>query len=221
MTNTNFTEKEFTKIFLNKISSRNSTSLFLEEVDCGQGRADIVQASFDNNLKKDENFLKFSYIQEDLTSLKIISLLHYNSYRKREFLYSSLGLQKNKIDLTLKKLIELKIVKETQLNCFILHSDFQIPETNIISYELKLHNWKRALYQAIQYKGFSNKSFVVMPNNFIHSAFNNIDYFKANNIGLISVDHDGSYKILLNVKKEKARVKYLKLKCIGQFISVS
>lgn len=219
MNTSKFTEKDLTTIFLEKISLKHPRDLFLEEVDCGQGRADIVRA----NLKTDISFTKsntnIASILQDSTSAKIISLLHYKSYRTIEFIYNALGLQKSKINSTLKKLIFFEVILETKQNCYILHPKFIIPDFHLVSYELKLHNWKRALYQAIQYKGFTNKSFVVMPNKFINSALSNKNIFKINNIGLISVMDNGEYKIILDAKRQKPKTKYLYLKCIGQVLS--
>ncbi len=57
-------------------------------------------------------------------------------------------------------------------------------QINIVSFELKLCNWKRASMQAFKYKSFSHTVFVVLPENKIKVAKNNIGYFKQYNIGL-------------------------------------
>lgn len=61
----------------------------------------------------------------------------------------------------------------------------------VISYELKLKNWKRAMNQAFRYKLFSNEVYVVMDKKYIHSAIKNIDKFYHYNIGLASFSCKG------------------------------
>lgn len=59
---------------------------------------------------------------------------------------------------------------------------------NVVAYELKLKNWKRALTQAFRYKSFANQSVVVMDDHFIGRAIKNIDEFKRTKDGLASFD---------------------------------
>lgn len=55
---------------------------------------------------------------------------------------------------------------------------------SIISFELKLKNWRRASTQAYRYKSFSDMAYVILPHNQIKTALKNIDHFKKYNIGL-------------------------------------
>ena len=59
----------------------------------------------------------------------------------------------------------------------------------LISYafEMKLKNWKRALSQAFRYKAFVEYSYVILDENHINPALENIDMFKKSNIGLIGI----------------------------------
>ena len=67
---------------------------------------------------------------------------------------------------------------------FILIDTFKNNINEIISIELKLKNWQRALTQAFRYKSFSNISYVIMDEGFIAPAIKNLDEFKHFNIGL-------------------------------------
>lgn len=72
----------------------------------------------------------------------------------------------------------------------------------VISFELKLRNWKRATQQAFRYKTFSNLSFVVLSSKNIKPAVNNIEFFEKYNIGLVSFDSEKNLKILFKPKME-------------------
>ncbi|MCZ2101380.1 MAG: hypothetical protein LC107_07585 [Chitinophagales bacterium] len=67
---------------------------------------------------------------------------------------------------------------------------------SIISFELKLKNWKRAAKQAFRYKNFSNISYVVLPENTLQNALANIELFEKYNIGLAKFDINGDFEIV-------------------------
>lgn len=71
----------------------------------------------------------------------------------------------------------------------------------IISIELKLKNWKRALKQAFKYRSFSNESFVVMDDASIKFASKKLDLFIKSNIGLASFNKNIEFKIHYYPKK--------------------
>lgn len=75
----------------------------------------------------------------------------------------------------------------------------------IVSFELKLRNWKRAAIQAFRYKSFSNASYVVIADETAHVAAENIEMFKKYNIGLASFDKNGEFLILF---KPEAGIPY-------------
>lgn len=72
----------------------------------------------------------------------------------------------------------------------------QKKEVSIISFELKLKNWKKAAKQAFRYKSFSNISYVVLASKSANSALNNIALFEKYNIGLAKFDTDSTFDIL-------------------------
>ncbi len=66
----------------------------------------------------------------------------------------------------------------------------------VISFELKLKDWRRAAIQAFRYKSFSNIAYVVLPNNSAMNALNNINIFETYNIGLASFNGEDFFEIL-------------------------
>ena len=67
---------------------------------------------------------------------------------------------------------------------------------SIISFELKLKNWKKAAQQAFRYKSFSNISYVVLSSKSVNAALNNIELFEKYNIGLAKFDSESDFEIL-------------------------
>ncbi len=59
------------------------------------------------------------------------------------------------------------------------------------AFEMKLHDWKRALTQAYKYTAFAHYSFVVMDHKHVTRAEQHIDLFDRSNVGLISIDLSG------------------------------
>lgn len=73
----------------------------------------------------------------------------------------------------------------------------------IISLELKLKNWKRALKQAFKYRSFSNKAYVIMDEASIKSGLKRVDLFIKSNIGLASFNKNIEFKVYYNPKESK------------------
>ena len=76
-------------------------------------------------------------------------------------------------------------------------------EVSIISFELKLKDWKRAAKQAFRYKSFSNISYVVLSSKSASAALNNIEMFEKYNIGLAKFDANSDFEILFKPENRK------------------
>lgn len=62
----------------------------------------------------------------------------------------------------------------------------------VISFEMKLTNWRRALRQAFRYSSFSHYSYVVMDEFYVCRALANLSAFRRANIGLVGIAIDGT-----------------------------
>jgi len=60
--------------------------------------------------------------------------------------------------------------------------------TNLISFEMKITDWRKALSQAFRYKYFANQSIVVLPNQSSLIAKKFLTTFKKLEVGLWSID---------------------------------
>lgn len=73
-------------------------------------------------------------------------------------------------------------------------------EVNIVSFELKLTNWKQAMIQAFRYRGFSDQVYVVMPEDAIERAIVHSDQFETYGIGLASFSPN-CFSIVISAQK--------------------
>jgi hypothetical protein len=77
-----------------------------------------------------------------------------------------------------------------------VYFDKKKQDVSIISFELKLKNWRKAAKQAFRFKSFSNISYVVLPSKNINAAFSNLELFEKYNIGLAKFDTNCEFEIL-------------------------
>lgn len=85
---------------------------------------------------------------------------------------------------------------------FVFYSK-QKKDVSIISFELKLKDWKRAAKQAFRYKSFSNIAYVVLCSKSANTAINNIEVFRRYNIGLAKFDTNSCFEILYKPESGK------------------
>lgn len=66
----------------------------------------------------------------------------------------------------------------------------------IVAVEAKLRNWRRALYQAVQYASYAFEAWVVLDGASLHSASIHVDEFEKRGIGLMGLTAKGHSEIL-------------------------
>ena len=116
-------------------------------------------------------------------------------------------------------LIEAGLVDTTTSGLFRLAKSFALPNIEIWSFEVKLHDWKRAIYQALRYRGFSHRIIVVMPLESSKIPARNINLFREMNVGLMSIDQHGKLEFLEKPLREKPTSQKHYLYALGQIIS--
>lgn len=84
--------------------------------------------------------------------------------------------------------------------------DFYLPRIDVISLELKLDKWKKALWQASRNQAYYASSYVVMPSDKESLIRQNIDFFTVNGVSAVVVDTvRGGVKFVSKQKKQKAQ----------------
>lgn len=122
------------------------------------------------------------------TVSRILSILSKQKGHTINFIEKKTGISENSLIKDLCFLQNRNIIEQDRYGNYRLAENFVIPELSIFSFELKLENWKRALFQVIRYKTFSEFSYVVMPKEKIALLKKNIDFFEQSNIGIAVYD---------------------------------
>lgn len=103
-----------------------------------------------------------------------------------------------------KKLQELNILTLDDKNLRIARTkEFYLPKIDVISLELKLDKWKKALWQASRNKAYYAKSYVVMPSEKEDLIRQNMDYFSVNGVSAVVVDTSGGAVKFVGREKRK------------------
>lgn len=162
----------------------------LREIPCKEGIADFI-------CYKDTPFLrKYKDIILEINNLigkgfiPIISVLLRCEKQTIEELSTNTGYDIKRLKKILLVLQEYKIIKTNKAIQYSLYAKWKNFDVDLWAFELKLKNWKRALYQASQYKAFSNSVFTVFPEYKRNLLEKNIRYFKNLNIGCILQNSD-------------------------------
>ncbi|MCY9692272.1 ArsR family transcriptional regulator [Paenibacillus alginolyticus] len=196
-------------------SSAKKHSALIREMDCWQGRADVVAVYINNGWNLPEGAAN---VISRLGPAQLLAVLYPKKKQKYADIVTLSGLSESTVRRHLKELIEAGLIQKFETDLYTLHPEIVLPNVTFHAYEGKLHNWKRALYQAINYLGFAQYSSIVMPERYIKTALENIDHFKINGIGIISVSNQ-KYKIHLKPRKNRPRKKSFHLVGIGKAIS--
>lgn len=75
-------------------------------------------------------------------------------------------------------------------------------DINVISFELKLKNWREAVIQAFRYRSFSDYSFVVLPQETAKKAQSHIEFFSKYGIGLVAFK-DSNFEVLYRPDRQQ------------------
>lgn len=189
-----------------------SFELLFKEVSCQQGIPDFVGLSSARFIRAHD----FTNLVSTESSSIILSLLKHKAGRRKNYIKKKTNIS----DATLNR-----VLRELQSNNFIVErnnlyylSVEDMPSNNTIwAFELKLSNWKRALFQALQYKAFANYSVVVFPFEKEKVLRKNLITFADFNVGILLFDSKSQKaKWLRRPQKEKSISKWQTLFLLGK-----
>ena len=155
------------------------------EVSCRQGRPDFIALRYASNQKRDDHFHV-----PGLVAPSIINKLQPKAPRTLDYLLACLEFSPDSIRKTLRQLVEHAIVERMDSGSYRLsvNSLRQLPE--MWSFELKLDNPKRAVFQAQQSRAYAERAIIVVP----PGQEKNYDRFRETmrrwHIGLATFDMD-------------------------------
>lgn len=180
--------------------SENCWTATLQESACSEGRADWVWAQVHGDRPKPA-LLDAALVFQQPSHSRILAALRRNGARTEEFLLRRTGLSLPTLRRYLREIAEAGLIVDSGDRRFMLSERFELPYMEICSFEFKLANWKRALYQATRYRTFSHRAFVVLPSDSLAPALRCAGTFRRLNVGLISHDPKTGPRAVIRSRK--------------------
>lgn len=170
--------------------------LIYKEVSCQQGIADFIATTGPIPSRKLVNkSIKDSRSTE--SSARILSLLRFSSPRTKTYITKKSGLTSKTVSRVLKTLLDGGYIRRKEKDLYFLAPAFKRRPSEFWAFELKLNDWKRALFQALQYKAFANRVMLVFPPEREKILNANISKFEKMKIGVMIFDAKSQEYVLL------------------------
>lgn len=157
------------------------------EVTCRQGIADFVAIAGTRDIGASGLVTNLPSATLNSCAL-LISLLKKRSLRTEEYLSKASGLSLKRVQLVLGELVEVDIVKRATSGAYLLGDSWVTPRDEVWAFELKLENWRRALFQALQYRAFAHKVSIVLPRSKQSVVSQNLELFRKTQVGVLLLD---------------------------------
>lgn len=171
------------------------------ESTCSEGRADWVWATLNASIPDEIDPVAFDLLQQPTCS-RILAALRVRRRQSDDRLFSAAGVSRTTYRRFRRILLEAGLIRADATGMTRLGPAFQFPDFEICSFEFKLHDWRRALYQARRYRSFSHRVYVVMPPRPAQRILQQESpAFRRLNVGLIRHDNDGESARLIASRK--------------------
>ncbi len=196
------TEEAVSRVFLRVFAERppsnlRGVSILCSELDCLQGRPDHVGSK--------STLVHCGVLASALNSRtrsEILARLHRRAPRTLPYVKRATGYTGKTIVEAMRVLELAALVRETAPGRFLLTERAENLRGDLWSFELKVEQWQRALFQATQYQAFASRSVVVLPEAWVHRAERNLDRFAALGVGLLAVDMESeALRVILPPKR--------------------
>ena len=193
-----------TTLALDRPYSRFSGPIVFHEFAGVQGRADLVVAYINTQaLPTSISLSTMAAIISSPTNARILATLPYRNPRTWTYLTRLTGLSKRRLRCHIYKMADLGILELSRTMTVSLTCRLPWNMVDIVAYEGKLFNWKKALHQALGYKSFARSVQIVMPHSSAQRAKSLEVIFRTHGIGLVSLDPDSSPKIEIPPKTHR------------------
>ena len=171
----------------------NSLPLFgtlVREFASRQGIPDFVGIEGEKLCFEYAELLDRAYKALGISALSLISLCSESRGRSPDYFIGRLSIDSCRLMRTLHRLVQLEVLSQTVGGTYRLTLSPPQDKNEIWSFELKLHDWRRALFQAAQSKSFANKVVVVFPFLKRKLIEQHLGLFKRHGIGAMLFDSE-------------------------------
>ncbi len=201
-----YTEEEMGDAFLSILQSSNGLpevgafDAVYREISCRQGKPDFIALRC---LSRTEPSIRIRV--PGLVGPSILNLLKPNAPRTREYLDTHLEFSRDSIGKSLRKLIDLDYVEQTDSGAYRLGSTSKGDRPEIWSFELKLNNPKKAVFQAQQSRAFAERAIIVVPPGQERNYVRFQQTMRRWNVGLATFDPiTGTFRFVRKGRKANA-----------------
>jgi hypothetical protein len=168
-------------------------AITVPEFPYGAGWTDIVLTYVSEKyLHRRLNELNIDTPITSKNHLKAFLQLHKRGEISKEYFFSLGAAKPTQKKKSLTWLLEHNFVRETSDGKVKTAPYLRQHITSTFAIELKLSKWKQALKQAHRGKSFAEYQYVVLDLDHVGGALDNIGQFEDYEIGLISLDSDGT-----------------------------
>lgn len=200
---------------LSKNPKNTGHDVVFREVDCNQGRADVVRATFSDPPSRTEA-AALAQVLSLPSSAAVLAFLQ-AAPRSISYLAQTTGLSERVIRQRLAELQGIGLVDSPRPALFRRTDKVaRIAAVDIWSFEAKMDKWQRALYQAVQYRGFSHRTTVVLPAARARPALGCLERFRGFGVGLVVVGDREESRVVLRAPRAKPFSKTLFFLALGR-----
>lgn len=204
-------EKEMTPLVGSWLLSKGYT--VKKEVITSEGVCDLVAVDFNAHsiTKRIQSGIR-QHLSNDLqVHIWAVACSSVTPVSKMFKMFKGVGIEKHHFDLELKKLIDKKFIEMDEKENLKGNNDWYPLVANLISVELKLHNFQEALAQAKRYREFSTQTYIGMPAYLTDRlSTERAEILHKEGIGLIRVSNNVVEIIIeSNKKKYSSRSQFL------------
>jgi predicted transcriptional regulator len=176
-------QSKLDRILFDEASIFPSLTIIGSEIPCREGISDMVAASCTPNQL--EYIKRLASLEGLDSSTKILSLLKENAPRTFEYLIKKSNYKPETVRLAIRRLSQAGLIKEIDRNRFLKTKSAFLESCLIYSFEVKLSDIKRALFQAMQHKVFADYSYVVFPLEKRNALLKHREVFDRFSIGIL------------------------------------
>ena len=187
------------------------------EVSCHQGRPDFIAI----RNKEGGQQVRLSE-SAGLVGPSILTILKPKAPRTLDYLVTHSEFSQDSIKRALRQFIASGHVEGTQTGSYRLGSAATQPQVELWSFELKLNNPKRAIFQAQQSRAYADRAIIVVPVGQERNYDRYIETMKRWSIGLATFDPISSkFRLLRRGRVSLAFNRQHKIYALSQLLSVS
>ena len=189
------------------------------ELKCECGRPDLVGApTLASSLPSDPERLADALRARAVS--RVLSVLEPDSIIRPDDVMAACGLSRATVTRALAGLERSGLVVTLDKGEYALARGASEPRWQLWAFEVKLDNWKRALYQAVQYQAFAHVSVVVTAEEWAHRLERHLDLFETSGVGAVAVDVSaGTARVMSLPRIGSPRSRFQYYYALGNFLS--